>query len=76
MGREALFEKHPQARGYLRPRAGYELLSRRAELIEKLLSDVRRDAQRMRDGSRYPLAPLAQNRQRPPTKTAPQRGAE
>ena len=30
MGEEALFEKHPKARGYLRPREGYRLFERRA----------------------------------------------
>jgi deoxyhypusine synthase len=40
MGREALFAKHPAARGYLRDREGYRLFDRREELMEKLLREV------------------------------------
>ena len=58
MGREALLEQHPKARGYLRDQAGYRLLERRDELLAKLLEDVRREAPRLREESRYPLAPL------------------
>ena len=65
MGPEALFEKHPQARGYLRPRDGYQLLKRREELVSKLLDDVRREARRIREGSRYPLAALAEDSPQP-----------
>lgn len=41
MGEEALFAKHPEARGYLRPREGYRLFERREALREALLDDVR-----------------------------------
>ncbi|HEX9792530.1 MAG TPA: deoxyhypusine synthase family protein [Planctomycetota bacterium] len=41
LGRETLFERHPEARGYLRPEAGYQLFARRAELVEKLFADLR-----------------------------------
>ncbi len=58
MGRDALFAKHPKARGYLRDREGYRLFDRRDELIAKLMADVRRDAKRMRGEATYPLAPL------------------
>jgi deoxyhypusine synthase len=58
MGAEALYAKHPEARGYLRPTEGYRLLARRAELIQKLLEDVRRAAPRLRGESDYPLAPF------------------
>ena len=57
MGREELFAKHPEARGYLRPREGYRLFERRADLIAKLLADVRAEAPRLRAESDYPLAP-------------------
>ncbi len=56
MGREALFEKHPAARGYLRPREGYRLLARREELLAKLMKEVKRNAARLSKESRYPLA--------------------
>jgi deoxyhypusine synthase len=56
MGREELFAKHPAARGYLREREGYRLFERRAELVEKLLGDVREQSARMRSESTYPLA--------------------
>lgn len=58
MGREALFAKHPEARGYLRDPAGYRLFDRRAELVAKLMADVRRRAPMLREESSYPLAPL------------------
>jgi deoxyhypusine synthase len=43
MGRDALFAKHPQARGYLRDREGYRLYDRREELMKKLLDEVARN---------------------------------
>jgi hypothetical protein len=56
MGREALFAKHPAARGYLRDPAGYRLYDKREELMQKLFGDVAKQAIRLRDESRYPLA--------------------
>lgn len=58
MGRDALFAKHPSARGYLREREGYRLFARRDELLAKLLADVRAQSSRLRGESTYPLAPL------------------
>jgi deoxyhypusine synthase len=55
MGREALFEKHPEARGYLRDPAGYRLFEKRAELIGRLLDDVRASTERLSQGLEYPL---------------------
>lgn len=46
MGREALFAKHPEARGYLRDPEGYRLYDRREELVEKLLGEVKRNEKR------------------------------
>src|SRR5450432_3437125 len=40
-GEAVLFEKEPQARGYLRARAGYRLFEKRDRLTEKLFEDVR-----------------------------------
>lgn len=56
MGAEALFEKHPAARGYLRDREGYRLYDQRDRLIAKLFERVRSEADRMRASSNYPLA--------------------
>ena len=55
MGREALFERHPAARGYRRDTAGYRLFDKRDELLAKLLADVRAAAPRIRAESEYPL---------------------
>ncbi len=55
MGPEALFEKHPKARGYLRPRAGYRLFAQREALSEKLLQAVRDNAEWLRGTLLYPL---------------------
>jgi deoxyhypusine synthase len=55
MGPEALFEKHPEARGYLRDAAGYRLLEKRGELIGRLLDDVRASTERISQGLEYPL---------------------
>ncbi len=56
MGRDELFLKHPEARGYLRDRAGYRLFEQRERLLAKLLEDVRGSAERLRAQSEYPLA--------------------
>jgi len=56
MGEEALFAKHPAARGYLRPREGYRLLSKRKELLAELMKEVKKNAPRLEKESRYPLA--------------------
>ena len=57
-GDDALFEKHPTARGYLRDRAGYRLMDRREELVGRLLEQVREREANLREGLDYPLAPL------------------
>src|SRR5262249_38752166 len=41
MGEPALFEKHPKARGYLRPKDGYRLFAQRDALTDRLLQAVR-----------------------------------
>jgi deoxyhypusine synthase len=56
IGAEALHERHPEARGYLRSREGYRLYARRAELKARLLEAVRRDAARIRASCEYPTA--------------------
>lgn len=56
MGREALFAKHPAARGYLRDPEGYRLFERREELMEKLLRAVKKERARLEGELDYPLA--------------------
>lgn len=56
LGRETLFERHPEARGYLRSPDGYRLYERRAELMETLHRKVRERARELELDSRYPLA--------------------
>ncbi len=58
MGSEALFDKHPAARGYLRDAAGYRLMDRREELCASLLEEIRAKERELREGLDYPLAPL------------------
>ena len=56
LGRDTLFERHPEARGYLRSRSGYRLFERRDELMEKLFAELRkRDGDDSQDRD-YPLA--------------------
>ncbi len=56
MGEEALFAKHPKARGYLRSSAGYRLFERRERLVERLVSAVRDNKKWLLDTLAYPLA--------------------
>lgn len=56
MGEEALFAKHPKARGYLRPTDGYRLYARRDELTKTLLSAVRQNGEWLQKSLGYPLA--------------------
>jgi deoxyhypusine synthase len=49
VGLDALAQEHPEARGYLRERAGYRLFERREELCERLLEAVRARADALRD---------------------------
>lgn len=56
MGEEALFEKHPKARGYLRPTAGYRLFEKRDALVERLVGEVRKNQEWLVETLRYPLA--------------------
>jgi deoxyhypusine synthase len=56
MGEEALFEKHPKARGYLRPKEGYRLFDKRESLVETLFEDVRNNREWLLESVSYPLA--------------------
>lgn len=57
MGEQALFAQEPKARGYLRPREGYRLFDRRAELVEKLKQAVREQREWLLQSLEYPLPP-------------------
>lgn len=54
MGEEDLFVKHPRARGYLRPRDGYRLFSRREELRRQLLEQVQKNGDWLLATLQYP----------------------
>lgn len=41
LGEETLCARHPEARGYLRPDAGYRLFEQRQRLLDQLLEDLR-----------------------------------
>jgi deoxyhypusine synthase len=56
MGSEALFQQHPKARGYLRPKEGYRLFEKRDALISKLIDRVRDNREWLVDTLKYPLA--------------------
>lgn len=55
LGRERLFERHPEARGYLRPRTGYRLFELREQLCERLLSEVKKNGQWLLQSLEYAL---------------------
>jgi deoxyhypusine synthase len=44
LGETTLFERHPEARGYLRATDGYRLFERRDELVERLMTELRERA--------------------------------
>ena len=56
LGQETLLERHPEAKGYLRPRAGYRLFEHREPLVEKLREAVRGNAAWLKETLTYPLA--------------------
>jgi deoxyhypusine synthase len=56
MGEEALFAKHPKARGYLRPEGGYRLYEKRDGLVERLVGEVQKNKAWLLDTLQYPLA--------------------
>jgi deoxyhypusine synthase len=55
MGEEALFEKHPKARGYLRPQAGYRLFEQRERLVDRLTQEVQKNKTWLLESLQYPL---------------------
>jgi deoxyhypusine synthase len=56
IGEEALFEREPKARGYLRPRDGYRLYEKRGELVRTLSRSVQENGEWLQKTLRYPLA--------------------
>ncbi len=52
---DLLFERHPEARGYLRSKDGYRLYERRAILVGKLREAVRDNGDWLRESLQYPL---------------------
>jgi deoxyhypusine synthase len=56
MGEDRLFEQTPQARGYLRPPAGYRLFEQREELVRRLTEDVKANKDWLLETLQYPLA--------------------
>ncbi len=56
LGEEALFEKHPEARGYLRPKGGYRLFAARGELCARLTAELRKNREWLTETLGYPLA--------------------
>ena len=59
LGEEKLFERHPEARGYLRSRDGYRLFEKRDDLCGKLVEDVRNNREWLAESLQYPLPPVA-----------------
>ncbi|MBK8251675.1 MAG: deoxyhypusine synthase family protein [Polyangiaceae bacterium] len=55
MGEEALFAKHPKAKGYLRPKAGYRLFEKRDALNQRLLTEVANNKEWLLESLRYPV---------------------
>ena len=55
MGEAALFEKHPKAKGYLRPREGYRLFEKRDALTARLVGEVEKNKAWLLETLRYPL---------------------
>jgi deoxyhypusine synthase len=56
LGAQELARRHPEAKGYLRDRAGYRLYADRERLVEALLADVKGNAAWLGQTLRYPLA--------------------
>ena len=55
-GAEAVLAREPEARGYLRDKAGYRLFEQREELCRRLTEDVRQNGDWLAKTTGYPLA--------------------
>ncbi|MBI3278643.1 MAG: hypothetical protein HYZ57_02245, partial [Acidobacteria bacterium] len=58
IGFDALVEKEPKARGYLRPREGYRLFEQRRQLMDRLLEALRDQKDWLLESLLYPVAML------------------
>lgn len=58
IGFDALVEKEPKARGYLRPREGYRLFEQRRQLMDRLLEALRDRKDWLLESLLYPVAML------------------
>jgi deoxyhypusine synthase len=58
LGEAKLFERHPEARGYLRDKRGYRLFEQRDELCRKLTEDVQDNREWLLESLQYPLPQL------------------
>ncbi|WP_321477609.1 deoxyhypusine synthase family protein [uncultured Paludibaculum sp.] len=56
LGEETLYARHPKARGYLRPRDGYRLFEKRADLLAKLVNAVKENREWLAETLDYPMA--------------------
>jgi len=53
LGEDTLFERHPEAQGYVRPLEGYRLFDQREALVNTLFEDVRDQKDRLREESSF-----------------------
>ncbi len=58
IGEEALFEKEPRAKGYLRDLGGYRLFEQREEMCSRLKKDLLDNREWLEESLAYPLAVL------------------
>jgi deoxyhypusine synthase len=55
-GEENLFERSPEARGFLRPTAGYRLFEQRERLIAKLFDELKKNGSWLLESLKFPIA--------------------
>jgi deoxyhypusine synthase len=56
LGEVELYQQHPKAKGYLRPREGYRLFEKRDELLTRLRAGVAENREWLLETMTYPLA--------------------
>jgi deoxyhypusine synthase len=56
LGEVELYQQHPKAKGYLRPREGYRLFEKRDELLTRLRAGVAENRDWLLETMTYPLA--------------------
>jgi deoxyhypusine synthase len=55
-GEEKLFERLPEARGFLRPTAGYRLFEQRERLTAKLIDELKKNSAWLLESLKFPIA--------------------